>query len=255
MKLSVILPTIRIDKLQNWYNSLINSYSDEFELIVISPYELPPFLKDKSNIKYINDWGSPLRAQQLALLEVGGEYIHRAVDDSLYMPDAMNKAMDKLTGATKEVVNIKFYEGENQTHRNMADPQFYYLQYHVNALKPYVPFDFQVINFGIYPHQLLLAVGGWNAEKYETIAFGELDLSLRLQFYGVKPILTDNIAIKVDWLPGPTGDHGPLHFAFADDEPKYTEEYSQPECELHSIIDINNWQKSPERWVRRFGNV
>ena len=254
MKLSIILPTIRIEKLEGLYSSINNSFSDKWEIIIVSPYELPKSFTDgKYNIKYFQDWGTPLRCQQIGLIHARGDYIHRAVDDSLYLPNMLNKAFEKLKQDDyKSCVNIKFYEGENVTHRNMADPEFYYLKYHLQTIKLYTPFDYQIMNFYMTSRKLLWELGGWDCQ-FETIAFGELDLSLRLQFYGAKLVLTDNITLKCEWMPGEEGDHKPMHDAWADDNKIYSEIYNKPECELRSIIDVKNYQNSPERWERRFG--
>ena len=253
MKLSVILPTIRMDKIETMYTSFLNSFSEPFEFIIISPYAQPDFLKGKDNVKYFQDWGSPLRCQQIGLCNATGDYIHRAVDDSLYIPNMFNKAFELLKDKDyKTMVNLKFWEGQDLTHRNMADPALYHIRYHLQSIKLYTPFDFQILNFSIIPLKLMREIGGWNTQRYETIAFGELDLSLRLQFYGAKPILTENIVLKCDWIPGESGDHAPMHHAFQDDAPKYAEIYNKPECEIDLIIDIRNYINAPKKWERRF---
>ena len=253
MKLSIILPTIRNEKLENVYKSILKSYSEEFELIIISPYELPIFFKERSNVKYFQDWGSPVRCQQIGLVNASGEYIHRAVDDSTYLDKTLDSAMKKITSLSiPSAANLKFIEGEAYNHRDMADPEFYFIRHHMQAIKLYTPFHFQVMNFSIIPRTVMKTLGGWDC-KYETIALAELDLSLRLQFLGIRVFQSDNIALKCEWMPGDQGDHAPLHYAFDSDMKIYSEQYSVPECELGVSIDIDNWKNVPERWERRFG--
>lgn len=251
MKLSVILPTIRPELLIRWYNSFIQSYTGEFELIIISPNFVSDFIGIHPNLKYIQDWGSPLRCQQLGLTKAEGDYIHRAVDDSIYIREYMSKEMQKIKDY-KDVINLKFIEGESQTHRDMSNPDFYNMEYHIQTLAAYTPFDYKVINFSIISRQFLNELGGWDASIFETIGIGELDLSLRMQFMGANVILSDNVVIKCDWQPGETGDHASMHQAFPFDMDKYRKIYSTLEYEDRLIIPIDNWKKAPEKWERRF---
>lgn len=249
MKLSIILPTIRVEKIEKLYESISNSFSGDFELIIISPYEIPKAILDKPNVKYIQSWASPVVCQQIGLVHSTGEFIHRAVDDSLYIKGELDSAFIKASENTP--VNIKFFEGEMVTHRNMADSEMYFIRYHLQAIKLYTPFDTQIMNFYIYPKKLLTDLGGWDCQ-FETIAFAELDLSLRMHLKEVKPVLTDNICIKCEWMPGIEGDHAPLHFAFDDDSKIYERIYNTPDCELR-VVDLDNYKNEPERWERRFG--
>lgn len=254
-QLSVILPTIRKERLANLYESFKLSYSGDFELIVVSPYELPDELKGKGNIKYIQDWGNPVRCQQLALCQATGDYIHRAVDDSLYLIGSMDKAFLNIG---RNIVALKYTESNasvDRTHaafQNMNNPEFYNLTYHHQTLKPYVPAHFKMINFGIYPKSLLLGVGGWDCQ-FESVAIAELDLAIRIQMFGAEVTLSDDIVLECDWMPGHEGDHGPMHDAFAPDMEKYNEIYSSPECENRVVQNLTNWMGSPEKWERRFG--
>lgn len=253
MKLSVILPTIRLNKIETFYNSFIKSYTGEFELIVVSPFDYKPGVWSEKPCIWIKDFGSPLRAQQLGLTHTTGEYIHRSVDDSYYLPGSMDKCMNQLIDQDyKTLVNVKFIEGENVTHRDMANPNFYNMEYHIQTLAAYTPFNYQVINFSIVSNKFIQELGGWDCQ-FETIAIGELDLSLRLQFMEAKVLLSDNIVVKCDWLPGVSGDHAPMHYGFFHDMEKYKRIYGSLEYEKKLIVDINNWKNSSEKWERRWG--
>lgn len=206
--------------------------------------------------KLIKDYGTPIRCQQLGLIEARGEYIHRAVDDATYLPGAMDRAMALAKEDT--VVNLKFIEWNssiNQSHQafqNMNDPNFYNLRYHNQTHAHYIPHNFKLINFGIYPTKLLNDIGGWDCQ-FETIAVGELDLGIRLQFWGAKTILSDEVVLKCEWMPGESGDHKPIHDGFFVDMEIYKKIYNQPSCEDRIKIPLDNWKKSPEKWARRFG--
>lgn len=258
-KLSVILPTIRKERLAKLYESFEKSFSGEWELIIVSPYDLPEEMKEKTNILYIQDWGNPVRCQQLGLLASTGGYIHRAVDDSLYLPGTMDRAFQKLEGKIREVViGIKYTESNATVDRshpafqNMNNPDFYNLTHHHQTLKPYVPAHFKMINFGIFDAQFLREVGGWDCQ-FESVAIAELDLAIRLQMNWGEVVLSDDIVLECDWMPGHEGDHGPMHDAFAPDMEKYSQIYSSPTCEDRIVIDLYNCDQSPKKWARRFG--
>jgi len=67
-KLSVILPGIRKANWEEFYKSVNRSFSDSFEIVIVSPYDLPENLKNYDNIKIIKDFGSPSRCQQIGLM-------------------------------------------------------------------------------------------------------------------------------------------------------------------------------------------
>lgn len=259
--ISVILPSIHPDKIYGLIESFENSYSDDWEFIIITPdMEVPAEVMRKwgPNIKVITDWGSPVRCQQRALLACEGKYVTRAVDDSLYLPGKFDEAMERAT--RKDVIDIKFTESNDQIDFNhpdcqfltMAKDEFYYLEYHKQTLLPYVPADFKIINFGIYPRKLLIEAGGWDCQ-FETIAIAELDLSIRLQLRGVPVILTDGIVLACGWTPGEEGDHAPLHHGFYADMEIYKRIYSNVSCHDRIKIDAENWVNAPSKWERRFG--
>ncbi len=64
-EISIIMPAIRTDNWIKVYESIQNSTSRNFELIIGSPYDLPAELRGYKNIKIVKDWGSPTRASQI----------------------------------------------------------------------------------------------------------------------------------------------------------------------------------------------
>ena len=255
MKLSVILPSIRTARLLAWFESFEGSYSGAWELIVVSPFQLPTALEGRA--KWIQDWGHPVRCQQLGLLAATGDYVHRGVDDSLYRPGTMDAAVAKLTDDYKTVVSAKYTETNasvDRTHKdfqNMNDPKYYDIGYHLQASIFYMPAHYRLLNFGIVSRKLLLEVGGWDC-AFESVAIAELDLAIRLQRAGGNIILSDDIVLECDWLPGLEGDHGPMHEAFAPDMEKYKVIYNDPACEKRMSVPLDNWTQAAPIWSRRF---
>lgn len=253
MKLSVILPTIRLEKIPKFIESLEKSYTGEYELICISPYDRPEGIGLLTkNLQWVIDKGNPVRCQQRGLCYAKGEYVTRAVDDSIYESGSMDSAIKMAKSNT--IVNIRFIEGNDmQDDRKsvMYYDKFYKLGFHNQTLAAYTPQDADLVNFAIYPTKYLKDMGGWDCE-FETIALAETDLSIRINFSGIKIVLTDNIILKCEWMPGDQGDHKPIHEAFSVDMEKYKVKYSSIKCWENMRIKLDNWQDSSDLWKRRF---
>ena len=92
-KLSIILPGIRTHNWKSFYNSILDSFSQSFELIIISPYDLPEDLQEYDNIKIIKDYGSPSRCQQIGLEHCEGEFVTWGADDGEFLSGALDGAL------------------------------------------------------------------------------------------------------------------------------------------------------------------
>lgn len=248
--LSFIMSGIRV---QNWPHlvyTLSKTYSGQWELIIVGPYA--PDGLPKENIIWIQDWGSSVRCQQRALCEARGEWICWVCDDNTFLPHMIDYAMNYRTSFNNGV-SLRYIEGDGDC-TYMTTDDYYLLGSHEDTRLMYVPQHFRLLSFGILSRKLLWEVGGWDAINFEGKAGAELDLAIRLQHYGCIITLPSGIILKCDHMPGESGDHAPLHFAHLQhDLPKLKEIYSKPEYKKRIVIDKDNWQKSPSRWIRRFG--
>ena len=73
--LTVLVPAIRKERWVDMYNSIKSSTKRNFELIIVGPYSLPEELQRMVNVKYIKDYGNPVRASQIGSLIAEGKYI------------------------------------------------------------------------------------------------------------------------------------------------------------------------------------
>lgn len=257
MKLSILVPGIRTGKWERLYNSISDAFSGDWEIIFISPYELPSELAFKQNLKIIEDWGTPIRAQQRGLLEAKGDYIVWASDDGYFLKDSLNIGFKMLEGADeKTIVMGKYIEGENNGDYAMQSDKYYVLSNHKASKCQYIKDNYYMLNVGIVPRNLLLEVGGWDCQ-FEVCPMAYNDLAVRLQNYGVKFIIQNEIMFQCSHLPGHMGDHGPVHDAqIYHDEPLfkkiYNGDYNSPD---RVKIDLDNWKNAPEKWERRFATI
>ena len=65
-EVSLILPSILTVRRPALYESILKSTNRDFELIICGPNPLPEELKEKRNVKYVKDYGSPVRASHIA---------------------------------------------------------------------------------------------------------------------------------------------------------------------------------------------
>lgn len=277
-QLSVICPGIRTKNWLRLYNSINDAFKYSWEIIFISPYDLPEELKEKDNIKFIQSWRSPIACQQMALEKVQGVFTTWAADDGYFLPNSLNIAYEKIfideaikphgefamkilnesnTGLAfnnKKLVMGKYYEGNNDGDMPMQENKYYILANHDATRVKWIPDNYFMLNVGLVPTTLLWEVGGWDAENFEVCPMSYNDLAIRLQRYGVKFIIQDEMMFKCSHMPGHEGDHKPIHEAQINrDQPNFKRIYWSNNC-LHRInIDINNWKNSPEKWTERFG--
>lgn len=252
--LTVLCPGIRTNNWEKLYNSIVDAYKGDWEIIFISPYELPDKLKmiKKNNIKLIKDWGSPIRCQQRGLCSSEGKYITWAADDGVFLPGSLDVAFSKVEGKNyKTIIMGKYTEGSGNT-LPMLNNYYYYLNNHDSCKLPFVPPDSLMLNVGIVSYQLLKELGGWDCQ-FEVCPMAYNDFAIRAKKYGAEFIIQDELMFKCSHMPGHEGDHGPIHDAqMWHDHPIFTLRYAgvnEPEM----IISMDNWELSPERWVRRFG--
>ena len=129
-QISVLIPSIRFNNLENVYNSLSNSFHRDWELVIVSPYPLPEVLKNKKNIIYIHDAGNPIRCRQIALINSTGEYICYAADDVTFYPNALDIAYTSIKDQDYKFVIVGKYMEGKEDNKVMKDDTYYYLITH-----------------------------------------------------------------------------------------------------------------------------
>lgn len=254
--LSVLVPGIRTKNWFHLYQSIAASTNRYFEVIFVGPYALPQELVGFDNVKYIQDWGSPIRCQQIALVNADGDYINWAADDGEFYPKSHDKAFDLLQGHDyKTFLMGKYFEGSASHSEGVMDKNHYYILNHHDASRSrWFRKDYFMLNLGLVSTKLLYEVGGWDAENFEVCPMAYNDLAIRLQNYDCKLIIQDEVMFQCSHLPGHAGDHGPIHDGqILHDQPVFRNIYDQENCIDRVFIDLNNWEKAPQRWSRRFG--
>ena len=252
--LSVCLAAIRKENWVRLYNSIEKSVGDyTFELIFCGPHEEPPEeLKNLENVKVIQDFGSPTRAQQISMADAAGRYITWAADDGWYLEGELKKCIDILDNqeGDRKCVVTQYIEGGSD---GLGDPNrgMYCMNYHDPIRSPFYPNSFLIFNSAILPTQYFKDLGGFDC-RFEVCPMAHADFGARAQLNGIKPTLV-GVAFECTQFPGTSGDHAPVHYAQIDhDQPLYQKIWNSSTCLSGIKIDFNNWQKADKIWKRRF---
>jgi hypothetical protein len=264
--LSVILPGIRVNNWLSFYNSIVNSFSESFEVVIISPYDLPDSLSKFDNVKIIKDFGSPSRCQQIGLIHCEGEFVTWGADDGFFHGGMLDKAVSfwrDNASSDKDIVTCKYFEGErNQegklhtTGETELSKDFYYRINHAAGLRScFIPNDYWILNVGIVKTSYVKDLGGWDT-RFEATAVSHTDFAVRTQRDGSRYFMLEKPIFSCTHMPGTSGDHAPIHFAhLTNDEPLFRKIYNSSGCMERTKIKIDNWKNSPDIWKRRFNNV
>ena len=125
-----ILPSIRTERLPKLYESILTSTKRNFELVICGPNALPEELRDLRNVKYIKDYGSPVRASNIAAGACEGDVYTWLADDCLFFENSLDECLDRfyaMGDAKNNVLVAKYFEGqEGSSERETLQPDSYF---------------------------------------------------------------------------------------------------------------------------------
>lgn len=247
--ISVCVPTIRPQHWKRLYDSIVNSVGEyTFELVLCGPYKkLDDYLLTKNNVIIIEDYGSPTRAQQVAVSKASGKYMIWAADDGWFYPDMLKKSIDILNEANdkKSVLVSHYVEGNELALRN------YTMNYHEPLRSPFYSNEFLIINVGIVDLEYYKELGGLDC-KFECTAMAHADWGARAQLDGADVHFLEEVLFECTQFVGPIEDHAPVHFAqLQHDQPYYASVWRSSSC-LDRKVKFDNWKDVEKVWTRRF---
>jgi len=258
-EISIPMAALRPHKWEIVYNSIKSSTNRSFELVIVSPEKkLPESLLQYNNIRHFQDFGSPMRAAQIAMILCESDIICGLMaDDGEYLPGAIDRNVDLFLSMGNDYKNVlvcKYLEGINGGYKHYQPDAYYLLNYHDSTRIKNIPDNWLGMNNVIMYRKLFEELGGWNCE-FEACPMGLADLAVRSNRYGANIQLNHEPIVDFDWFPypGDCGDHGPIYFGQTEhDQPLYAEIYSKDLNDIPIKIDLMNWKKSPSVWKRRF---
>ena len=264
-KLSVILPGIRKGHWSFFYDRLKMSLGCSFELIIVSPYDLPEDLRDREDIKFVKDFGSAARCQQIGLYHATGELVTWCADDCVFFKDRLGELVhfyELNRKSYRDIAIFKYFEGKcganGLKHTSGKTEMSTWNYYRLKNACPWlagssIPGDYWILNSGILDTRYAKELGGWDAQ-FECTFAAHVDLAIRTQNDGARYMLFEQPLLHCTHTPGPSGDHGPVHYGqILHDEPLLREIYFNKASAGRTNISLENWKDSPEVWTRRFG--
>lgn len=256
-ELSVLVAGIRPQNWKKLYDSLAASFSEPWEIIFVGPYPPGSDCRGLPNLVWKEDWGSPMRAQQIALTLAQGRNISWVADDGVFLPKALDVAFDFWRregdyGNPFRGIIGRYFEGDGD-HSAMVDPNYYRLNFHDGARSRWIPDDCLLLNLTVANTRIIRALGGWDCQ-FEAIPMALCDLAVRAHLHGMRFKLCPNVLYTCTHMPGLTGDHAPIHIAQTEfDMPLFKRIWDGPQKPDRIEIPLDNWTKAPSRWERRFG--
>jgi hypothetical protein len=252
-ELSVIVPSIRVHLHEQLYNSIAQSCDKHsWELIICGPYEPPANILEKDNFTWIQDWGSPSRAAQIASLHSSGRLLYHTTDDVKFIAGAISRAIPLAGPST--IVCMKYSEWYEYEPIEM--PEDYWV---LRGLPCYKGPEFEQINqeWGCFCQfivntKLFQYYGGFDAENFEYLNHVCHDFLFRVQRDGVKTVESKEYICNARWLQAVQEDHGPVFYSqMYFDLPKFNAMWGTPND--RRVIDCSNWERAEAKWKRRFG--
>lgn len=255
LDVSVFMPAIRVPNWPKMYKSLLTSCKKySFELVLVSPFDLPEELKQYQNIKIFKDLGSPSRCAQLASIKCDGKLLYHCVDDAIFLEDSIDNAIDFYYAncSKKDVINMRYREGANYSGQSM--PMEYWIAWTHGDLKlAGIPNHFKISLHHLIDAEYFRDLGGYDC-SFEYQNFNLHDLMFRIQANGGRIFDSPTDVTTCDHSQS---DHKAIHNAHHEhDFPLFYQLYSDPNILNSRIkIDINNWSQQQPIWTRRFKTI
>ena len=250
---TILIPGIRTNRWENLYNSLYLACKKyKWQLLLISPFDLPTELIDKSNIKIIKDYGNVNRCVQLGILQCNAPLFFLTVDDCVFAEDSLDLAIDLYQKQCSDIDVICMRYGEGG---NLMAESYWYAYNSDNLRLPGIPKNYKTANQCLMKVETFKKMGGLDCINFEYLDRPIHDFMFRLQKAGGQIYFSPTHVCIATWYETTTGDHAPIHHGGMKDLNMFTSMYIDPNIlDKRLILDYDNWKQSPAIWTRRFGD-
>lgn len=253
--LSILIPSIRTDNRAKLCESIEKACTRyKYEVLFVGPTFDGKLLK-ADKIRWIMEMGSPNRALQVAASYARNKYILNSVDDGMFAPGSIDKAMDQMEKLTrKDVVNLRYSEADTEAERKPMPMKYWTsMWYHPPLRLPGINKSFALSMHFLMHRDYYVELGGIDCIRYEYHSYAIHDLMIRLQTDGGRIIQSEVEGQICTHLTERAGDHGPVHDAQTlNDEPTFQAIYSIPDYKPEIRINFDNYKDAPIVWTRRF---
>ena len=253
-EISFVMPGIRKERWDAVYDSLAASTTKSFELVLVGPYSLTEKLQNLKNVKYVKDYGNPVRAQNIGTMFAEGNLLMWVSDDSIAFPGSIDKMIEILGPNPKDVVAAKYFEGPDNTYKPLQPDEYFKLNGSDCTSSKFIPDSWWIFNVILMYREFWDELGGLDV-LYEACPMAYADFAVRAQQAGAKVVMSKTSVFNGDHMPGITGDHAPIHYAQDEnDMPLFQKTYrnAQPFLNPNTTRDMMDWKKIESVWSRRF---
>tara|TARA_R100000008_G_scaffold86793_1_gene81650 strand:+ start:16057 stop:16956 length:900 start_codon:yes stop_codon:yes gene_type:complete len=256
--LTIVIPAFRVPLWENLYESAKDACKKyKWELLFVSPFDLPPGLQEKENVSLLKDYGNVVRCVQLGVQKAQGELFFLTVDDCVFAENSIDLAMEEYnkTCGEKDAMAMLYSEGGNALPKEywtvQGPPGRPDIAAPLNL--PGIDRSWRIANQCLMRKDRFIELGGVDAENFEYLDKPIHDFMFRLQRDGGKIHFSPTHVCIATHLYEKSGDHGPVHNAYHKDIPYFNMLYSVPHLYENRVkIDFDNWKTSPAIWRRRF---
>lgn len=251
-EISIILPSIRSDKLSRVYESITNSTKRTFELIVIGPSPLPQELVGSPEIIYLSSFSAPIVASQAGAELARGKIFLWSADDAIFLPDALDKNIDLLYSkgnSEKNVVVAKYFEGIDGSQKPLQPDKYFTINGSSWTSSPHVSDDWWIFNVAIMYRSYFEELGGWDC-GYQSCPLSHTNLAIRAYLDGASVSMSDYPLLDCDHSQP---DHLPIETSMIyHDAPRYNSQFKASNINTPIKISFDNWKNEPIIWDKRF---
>ncbi len=267
--ISLCLAGIRPQYWTNLYNSAKKACKNySWELVVISPFKLPTELENKFNIKFIREFGNPVRATQRGISECEGLFTTLPCDDGFFTENSLDLALDlmKTKNSKKESLVCRYKEGSGYMNDPDKAPSFpisyWNMNHHLNI--PGTQPDWKIAPQPMVNTEYLKSIGGFDCYNFEAMSMATWDICCRIYRDGgsfdlspTEIMIANNVGAHgfESEEEKKIGGHSAIYHAQVDhDYPRFMQMQSNEYLRTRIHIDFDAWKSVPEVWNRRWGN-
>lgn len=235
-----------------------------WELVVVSPFDLPVDLKNKNNIKHIKEFGNPVRATMAGIAVCEGKINCHPCDDGYFIEDSLDKSIDLWNSInsglseSKNCIVCRYREGSGYMESGgHSFPDAYWNMNHHLRL-PHTEAHWKIAPQGMFGLEYLKRIGGFSKD-FECMSFATWDICTRIQRDGgvfhlspTEIMIADNYGERgaSSAEEAKIGGHGPIFEAHHKDHCKFVDLNSPSRIN----INFDDWKTIPDVWDKRWGN-
>lgn len=249
-EISVIVPTIRSNNLERFYNSILTTTKRSFELILVGPYALPKELEQYKNIKYVRDFGSPVRCSNIGFQLTEGNIITDCTDDAVYYPEALDRSINLLYdmgSGYKNVVLHQYLEGKDGTNKIQQSEDYYKINNAQCTKSSFISDDWYVFNSFVMYKEFAKELEFLDC-SFQGTAMAHISYGIEAYRKGANVQLYHGLITDCDH---DQNDHNFIERAQIDqDEPLFQSIYRNPGWIMRDNSNKKDWKDVESVWTR-----